>query len=285
MLLAVTADAPTTALPRAEVLGGLTLDRRAGADGAGQFPQRGQAQDRAGWRIPEQRAPDRRGPSAQCLRPVARPLRRVAPRPARRPHRAGHVKLRRMRTFALSALVVPAGALVLTSCAGADQEGSAAHQMSVWVSGTGFGQDIGTLIADNARVPKDVANGTGAVHAACSTLLNDAEMANTDLPVSRSHRHSPPHQGLWARGHRRQRLLRRRHEQHQAPELLLPRRHQGRGVVLAGSQAHPCRSTAGCRRRRPPPTTRTGASSDEPAASSDERRNLRMTGSRRATRF
>ena len=37
--------------------------------------------------------------------------------------------------------------------------------MSVWVSGTSFGEDIGTLVADNARVPKDVANGTGAVHA------------------------------------------------------------------------------------------------------------------------
>jgi hypothetical protein len=54
--------------------------------------------------------------------------------------------------------------------------------MSVWVGGTGLGQDIGTLMADNARVPKDVANGTGAVHAACGTLLNDAQMANGELP-------------------------------------------------------------------------------------------------------
>jgi hypothetical protein len=54
--------------------------------------------------------------------------------------------------------------------------------MSVWVKGTGFGQEIGTLLADNARVPKDVANGTGAVHAACGTLLDDAEMANGELP-------------------------------------------------------------------------------------------------------
>lgn len=73
-------------------------------------------------------------------------------------------------------------ALSLTSCAGADQQGSPSHRMSVWVSGTGLGGDIGTLIADNARVPKDVANGTGAVHAACSTLLNDAQMANGSLP-------------------------------------------------------------------------------------------------------
>ncbi len=73
-------------------------------------------------------------------------------------------------------------AFTLTSCAGADQEGSASHRMSVWVSGTSLGEDIGTLIADNARIPKDVPNGTGAVHAACATMLNDAEMANSNLP-------------------------------------------------------------------------------------------------------
>jgi hypothetical protein len=73
-------------------------------------------------------------------------------------------------------------ALALTSCAGADQQGSAAHRMSVWVKGTGLGQDIGTLVADNARLPKVVPNGTGAVHAACSTLVTDAEMANAELP-------------------------------------------------------------------------------------------------------
>lgn len=88
----------------------------------------------------------------------------------------------RPRVLAASLVLMTGCALALSSCAGADQEGSAAHRMSVWVSGTGFGQDIGTLLADNARVPKDVANGTGAVHAACGTLLNDAEMANTNLP-------------------------------------------------------------------------------------------------------
>jgi hypothetical protein len=86
--------------------------------------------------------------------------------------------------FPVAALLVVTvvSALCLTSCAGEDQQGSAAHRMSVWVGGTGLGQDIGTLMADNARVPKDVANGTGAVHAACGTLLNDAQMANGELP-------------------------------------------------------------------------------------------------------
>ncbi len=88
----------------------------------------------------------------------------------------------RRRALVTSLVLMTGCALTLTSCAGADQQGSAAHRMSVWVSGTTLGQDIGTLLADNARVPNDVVNGTGAVHAACGTLLNDAEMANTNLP-------------------------------------------------------------------------------------------------------
>lgn len=86
------------------------------------------------------------------------------------------------RAFASSCVLLVGGALLLSSCAGEDQMGSPAHRMSVWVSGTSLGEEIGTLIADNARIPKDVPNGTGAVHAACATLLNDAEMANTNLP-------------------------------------------------------------------------------------------------------
>jgi hypothetical protein len=54
--------------------------------------------------------------------------------------------------------------------------------MSVWVSGTSFSEDIGTLVADNARIAQVVPNGAGAVHAACGTLVTDAEMANTELP-------------------------------------------------------------------------------------------------------
>jgi hypothetical protein len=74
-------------------------------------------------------------------------------------------------------------AVGLTACAGADQRGSPAHRLSVWVGGTGLGASIGTLEADNQRVPKDVPNGTGAVHAACGTLEVDAEMANQVLPA------------------------------------------------------------------------------------------------------
>jgi len=74
-------------------------------------------------------------------------------------------------------------ALGLTGCAGEDQRGTPSHRMAEWVGGTGFGEDIGTLMADNARLPKDVPNGTGAVHAACGTMEDDAEMANDELPT------------------------------------------------------------------------------------------------------
>lgn len=85
-----------------------------------------------------------------------------------------------------SPLVVASLLLVclgLTSCAGADQTGSASHRLSVWVGGTGLGGDIGTLNADNRRITLDVPNGTGAVHAACGALEVDAEMANGELPA------------------------------------------------------------------------------------------------------
>jgi hypothetical protein len=86
------------------------------------------------------------------------------------------------RLVLASLALTSATAVTLTSCAGEDQRGSPAHRMSVWVNGTNFGQDIGTLVADNARIAKVVPNGTGAVHAACGTLVTDAEMANTELP-------------------------------------------------------------------------------------------------------
>jgi hypothetical protein len=66
------------------------------------------------------------------------------------------------------------------SCAGEDQLGSASHRLSVWVKGTSLGEDIGTLQADNARLPKE--KGQGGFHAACGTMEDDADMANDELP-------------------------------------------------------------------------------------------------------
>ncbi|HEX3793239.1 MAG TPA: hypothetical protein VHV57_01940 [Acidimicrobiales bacterium] len=87
--------------------------------------------------------------------------------------------MKRSAAVVLAALV----GLGLAGCAGEDQRGTSSHRMTEWVGGTGFGEDIGTLLADNARVPEDVPNGDGAVHAACGTLEDDAEMANDELPT------------------------------------------------------------------------------------------------------
>jgi hypothetical protein len=86
---------------------------------------------------------------------------------------------RRLLGMGALLLVVAMGT---TSCAGQDQEGTAKHRLAEWVSGTGLGGDIGTLNADNARVPLEVPNGTGGMHAGCATLETDAEMANGELP-------------------------------------------------------------------------------------------------------
>jgi len=86
------------------------------------------------------------------------------------------------RRILTAALVVLLGAGA-ASCAGEDQMGSPAHRLSVWVRGTGLGEDIGTLVADNARIPKVVPNGTKAVHAACGTMEDDADTANDELPT------------------------------------------------------------------------------------------------------
>jgi hypothetical protein len=83
---------------------------------------------------------------------------------------------RRLLTITLLALLGVGAA----SCAGEDQVGSAAHRMSVWVKGTNLGGEIGTLKADNARVPKE--KGAGGFHAACGTMEDDADMGNQELP-------------------------------------------------------------------------------------------------------
>ena len=180
MLLAVTEDAPTTTVARSELLDdGLTLVDLLERTGLAKSKKEARRTiDSGGAYVNNVRQTDAGrtlGP-ADLLHDRYVVLRKGS---TRCPHRPGHMR----RRFLVASLVLLIGsAVALTSCAGADQRGSPAHRMSVWVSGTGFGEQIGTLIADNARVAKDVPNGTGAVHAACGTILNDAEMANAELP-------------------------------------------------------------------------------------------------------
>ena len=179
MLLAVTEDAPSTTILRAELLGGLTLTDLLERTSLAKSRKQARRTVSGRRRLRQQRPTERRRAHLRSGRSPPRPVPRVAEGQETGAHHQGHMR----RRYLVPSLVLMTGcALTLTSCAGADQEGSASHRMSVWVSGTSFGEDIGTLVADNARIPKDVPNGSGAVHAACSTLLNDAQMANSSLP-------------------------------------------------------------------------------------------------------
>jgi hypothetical protein len=90
----------------------------------------------------------------------------------------------------MSAVVVLLLGVGVASCAGEDERGSSAHQVSVWVENTGFGEDIGTLVADNARIAKETT--TSAMHAACGTMEVDADTANQELPI-----HGAPQVSDW----------------------------------------------------------------------------------------
>jgi hypothetical protein len=93
------------------------------------------------------------------------------------------------RRLLTAALIFVLG-IGVASCAGEDQEGTAAHQVSVWVDSTGFGEDIGTLVADNARIAKEKT--TPAMHNACGTMEVDADTANQELPI-----HGAPQVSEW----------------------------------------------------------------------------------------
>ena len=94
MLLAVTEDAPTTAVARSELLGGLTLVDAPRAGRTRQVQEAGAANRRAGRRLRQQRPPDRRRPHLRVPRSPARPLPRAPQGPPGGPHRQGHMRPR-----------------------------------------------------------------------------------------------------------------------------------------------------------------------------------------------
>ena len=147
-----------------------------------------------------------------------------------------HARLRRRRPLAARAA---RAALALTSCAGADQQGSPAHRMSVWVSGTSFGEDIGTLVADNARIAKVAPNGAGALHAACSTMINDAEMANSSLPSPDPTVTDLLTKAYGLEGTAGNDCYNAGATNHEAARPVGARRHQGRRALRGGRPAHP----------------------------------------------
>ena len=207
MLLAVTEDAPTTVIPRGEILDGLTLVDV--LERTGLAKSKGDARrtiDQGGAYVNNVRQTDAArtlGP-ADLLHDRYVVVRKGATRGARRP---GHMRRPFLIAFVVSS---PRSALTLTSCAGADQQGDAAHRMSAWVSGTSLGGDIGTLIADNARVSKIAPNGAGRP---ARRLQHDAQRRGDGLrraAVARPRREPAPQQRLQPRADGGQRLLRRR---------------------------------------------------------------------------
>jgi hypothetical protein len=85
------------------------------------------------------------------------------------------------RRRSLSAVLVLLLGVGAASCAGEDQTGTPSHQVSAWVKSSGFGEDIGTLVADNARIAEETS--AGGMHDACEIMDDDAGTALDELPI------------------------------------------------------------------------------------------------------
>lgn len=99
----------------------------------------------------------------------------------RRPGAAGPRRRRAVLGAAAAPLVV---ALLVSGCAGPDETGTLQHRVRAWELGTQFGQTVGTLYGDGARIDELVQDhhGTGAIHTACGVLQDDAGTADSGLP-------------------------------------------------------------------------------------------------------
>ncbi|HXW39456.1 MAG TPA: hypothetical protein VEJ44_07155 [Acidimicrobiales bacterium] len=63
--------------------------------------------------------------------------------------------------------------------------GTPTQRVKAWVSGSGLGQSIGTVVGDAARVrlAMDEHKSVGVLHTDCGVLLTDAQSANGELPT------------------------------------------------------------------------------------------------------
>jgi hypothetical protein len=91
-----------------------------------------------------------------------------------------------MAVAALGVLAVGVGAFVAYGALG--PSGTPRQQVTNWVKASQFGQTVGTLEGDAARVTTAVAQhkDTGIIHTICGVLLTDAQSANGDLPTPNS---------------------------------------------------------------------------------------------------
>lgn len=91
----------------------------------------------------------------------------------------------RWQIVAAGAGVVAIGVLAFIAYGGTGTTGTPREQVRAWVSGTGLGQSLGTVVGDAARVRLAVAEhkDSGVLHTDCGVLLTDAESANGELPT------------------------------------------------------------------------------------------------------
>ena len=84
--------------------------------------------------------------------------------------------------------VLAVGVGAFLAYGGLGPTGTPRHQMTVWVQASQFGQTVGTLEGDAARVTTAVAHheDLGVIHTICGVLLTDAQSANGDLPTPNS---------------------------------------------------------------------------------------------------
>jgi len=80
-------------------------------------------------------------------------------------------------------LAVGVGAFVAYGALG--PTGTPRQQLRTWVEASQFGQTVGTLEGDAARVTTAVAEhkDVGTIHTICGVLLTDTQAANGDLPT------------------------------------------------------------------------------------------------------
>lgn len=83
------------------------------------------------------------------------------------------------------AIVLSAVALLLSSCAGADEQGTPAERIQAWVKGSRFANSVGTLRADSVRIETVINehHGSSAIRTDCSVIVTDASSANDELPT------------------------------------------------------------------------------------------------------
>ena len=76
------------------------------------------------------------------------------------------------------------GGLAMAGCAGQEQAGTPAQQVSTWVSGAGAGAAIGTLDVDSKNIDLAFArhDPTDALLTVCLLLANDAQVGIGNLP-------------------------------------------------------------------------------------------------------